>query len=203
MSILTAPSRSVRVYSRVVPTKPARRSDRPSRPFGEGLEDRGLCCPIDQRPLPMINGQGLTQSERWRVNGAQNRAMSSYAFDCPEASLSEIENVGRKAATDELRRLLMERPAAPALKLVEVEPAPAPRPASSNPRVTRRVHDRGDELWWAQIRDAEERGLGDEADEEEMESAYHEWLYSAAPVVISDLSDDHNGAFFIGEGVAL
>ncbi|WP_422928592.1 hypothetical protein [Singulisphaera sp. PoT] len=122
MSILTAPSRSVRVYSRLVPAKPTRRSDRPARPFGEGLEERGLSCPIDQRPLPTIQGVGLTCEESRRINGARNRAFAEYASSCPEATLIECEVVARKAATDELRRALMDRPAAPELKAPEPEP---------------------------------------------------------------------------------
>ncbi|WP_422930867.1 hypothetical protein [Singulisphaera sp. PoT] len=199
------------IMTRTRPTvKPTRRSPRIDRPFGEGLEERGLCCPIDQRPLPKINGQGLTSEEFDRVNRAKNRAWHAYAVDCPEASLPECDVVARKAATDELRRLLMERPSAPALATaVEVEPEVAVEaspvvspPHSSIPApkfARRRIHDRGDELWWSQVRDAEGRGLGDEGDDDELESAYHAWLFSAAPLVISDLSDDRNGAFHVGE----
>ena len=190
--------------------KPTRVAPRREAKFAEGLEERGLCCPIDRRPLPMINGQGLTSEEFDRVNRAKNRAWHAYAVDCPEATLPECDVVARKAATDELRRLLMERPAAPALAAaVEPEPEavaevlPVVSPGHNSipaPKFARRrIHDRGDELWWSQLRDAEERGPGAVRDDEETEGAYHEWLYSAAPMVISDLSDDCNGAFFVGE----
>ena len=62
--------------------KPTRVGPRREATFGEGLEDQpGLCCPIDQRPLPMINGQGLTSEELDRVCRAKARAWHSYATD--------------------------------------------------------------------------------------------------------------------------
>lgn len=217
MSILTAPARPA--TRRLRPTKPVRVAPRPDAPFGEGLEERGLCCPIDQRPLPTINGQGLEQREFWRINGAQNRAMASYGFDCPEASQAEIERVGRLAATDELRRVLAERPAAPALKPVDgihnvdVIPVPMGTTQTERPRgrcghhdhASRRpyrpYHERQDEIWWSTIRDAEERGLAqaahDEDDESEDQQTMNEWLESACPCTFADIDHAHDA--FIGE----
>ncbi|WP_422928334.1 hypothetical protein [Singulisphaera sp. PoT] len=103
--------------------KPTRKSPRPDRPFGEGLlpDETPLSCPIDQRPLPNINGSGLTCEESRRINGAKNRAFAEYARSCPEASPAECDRVARKAAADEMRRLLKERPPAPPLKRAEDE----------------------------------------------------------------------------------
>jgi len=112
--LLTNPTPVQRKRGRLV--RPVRVTPPSTEPFGSGLEEHGLCCPIDQRPLPTVDGVGLTKEEAWRVTGAENRARAAYAHDCPEATLLEIDHVARKAAMDELRRLLMERPAAPPLK---------------------------------------------------------------------------------------
>ncbi|WP_422927005.1 hypothetical protein [Singulisphaera sp. PoT] len=179
--------------------KPTRVAPRREAAFGEGLEDQpGLSCPIDQRPLPTIQGVGLTGEESRRVNGARNRAFAEYARSCPEATLPECDVVARKAAHDELRRLLKERPAAPALApVVEVEPEVAVEPVPVvSPRHTsipipkfarRPNHDRGDELWWSQVRDAEDRGITlDGGDDLEDAMTMSEWLESAAPCNLGD-----------------
>ncbi|WP_422931419.1 hypothetical protein [Singulisphaera sp. PoT] len=109
------PSRTVRVYTCLLPIKPTRVAPHHNRPFAEGIlpEVAPLSCPIDQRPLPNINGSGLTCEQSRRINGAKNRAFAEYAHSCPEASLIDCERVGRKATADEMRRLLKERPPAP------------------------------------------------------------------------------------------
>ncbi|WP_422929060.1 hypothetical protein [Singulisphaera sp. PoT] len=78
--------------------------------------DAGLSCPIDQRPLPGLDGQRLEQFEAWRTWGAFNDAFADYAIGHPDASLAECEAIARRAAAEELRRLLKDRPAAPRLK---------------------------------------------------------------------------------------
>ncbi|WP_422931412.1 hypothetical protein [Singulisphaera sp. PoT] len=117
------PARTVRVYVYQLPIKPTRVAPHHDRPFAEGVlpEETPLYCPIDQRQLPNINGSGLTCEESRRINGAKNRAFAEYARSCPEASLPECERVARKAAADEMRRLLKERPPAPPLKAAEDE----------------------------------------------------------------------------------
>ena len=132
--------------------KPTRRSPRIDTPFAEGLEERGLCCPIDRRPLPTIDGVGLEAGELARLGRARTRAMAAYAKDCPFADRAEVEYVGKKAATDELRRLLMERPAAPELKAPEpkVEAVPmgtVEKPARNHGRC--KPFTSADLDWWA------------------------------------------------------
>ncbi|WP_422928588.1 hypothetical protein [Singulisphaera sp. PoT] len=121
--------------------KPTRRSPRIDAPFAEGLEERGLCCPIDRRPLPTIDGVGLEAGELARLGRARTRAMAAYAKDCPFADRAEVECVGKKAATDELRRLLMERPAAPELVTPEpeVEAVPMGTATGEIPQLPRRL----------------------------------------------------------------
>ncbi|WP_406699168.1 hypothetical protein V5E97_09845 [Singulisphaera sp. Ch08] len=94
----------------------------------------GRSTPIDSRTLPAIDGSGLTIQEWFRVNGCRNRAKAAYAVDSPMAEHDEIEYVGRKAAQDELRRTLKDRPVAPELA--------KPAPVIETPIVIPNTHDR-------------------------------------------------------------
>lgn len=76
--------------------------------------------------LPTVHGAGLDQSERFRLNGAFNRARVAYARDCPDADAIELDRVAKLAAADELRRLLRDRPAATMAPAV-ADPFPSDR----------------------------------------------------------------------------
>src|SRR5689334_4695373 len=86
--------------------------------------------PPDVCELPTIRGAGLSRDEMFRVNGARNRARAAYARDCSDASPGELDRVADRAATDELRRLLRDRPpaVAPALAVSAVNSVAAVDP---------------------------------------------------------------------------
>lgn len=201
--LASTPAPVTRKYRR--PVRPVRVSPRSAEPFASGLEEHGICCPIDQRPLPTVDGVGLTSEEFRRVTGAENCAWAAYAFDCPQASLIEIDHVARKAATDELRRVLRERPAAPALatsdqfadvdKLVDVSSAVQPVPMGTTraerPRGNRSHHDHGcrpmpftaaDVRWWAAHSPSRNRDYEVVRRASRWESAWERWHREAAPV---------------------
>lgn len=153
MSIVLSSPPASKSSRRGRPVFPIRHTPRPVAPFAAGIEPVGPHTPIDQRPLPTIYGAGLTEEETRRVTGARNRARAYYARECPDASDTELERVARLAATDELRRALKDRPAAPPLAIkvtppvAPVTPAPAPRP---HPQPRRMPYTAADLAWAAQ-----------------------------------------------------
>lgn len=111
------------------PTAPIRETRVAPRPHVR-MEYPGLSCPIDQRPLPTIEGVGLEAYELRRVQWARNRAEAAFSLGCDPSDLDLVASVGRDAAREELKRVLRER-------------------AHARPPVVKPRRDAGDEAWLA------------------------------------------------------
>lgn len=212
MSILSPTSSPVASKSshRGRPVQPARRTVKPAAPFAAGLEE-----PIASK-LPTINGFDLNSEENRRVNGCRNRAMAAYAGLDLMATSQEIDRVGRLAATDELQRVLRERPIATAPTAVIAPPAapaapqPGPRPTPTPRPVVRPRRSeptQADQTWWSQYVDRLYAGpapiCGGSPEADLLPSGSYgsleDWLTNGDPTP-AELSDDHNGAFGTGGG---